>query len=108
LANKVPAKSRPQISKGGVANKKRPRSRAEDEELDSDKTNDEGEEIDELELRPPTDEETSGDEYQDETPAEKRLRLAKLYLDSVKEDLGTHSLLIISRKPPLSSVYSGR
>lgn len=29
----------------------------------------------------------SGEEDQDETPAEKRLRLAKLYLESVKQSL---------------------
>ena len=30
----------------------------------------------------------SGEEDEDETPAEKRLRLAKLYLETVKDDLG--------------------
>ena len=30
----------------------------------------------------------SGDEYEEETPAEKRLRLAKLYLTSVKRSIG--------------------
>jgi ribosomal RNA-processing protein 9 len=33
----------------------------------------------------------SGDEDAGETPAEKRLRLAKLYLQSVREDLGASS-----------------
>ena len=33
--------------------------------------------------------EGSGDEDEGETPAEKRLRLARLYLDSVKQGLGT-------------------
>lgn len=30
----------------------------------------------------------SGEEDEEETPAEKRLRLAKLYLESVKDGLG--------------------
>jgi ribosomal RNA-processing protein 9 len=88
-----PSQSRPSLAKGAGAAKKTRRSGAADEELDSDRTNDDGAEIDDLELRPPTDEETSGDEFQDETPAEKRLRLAKLYLESVKEDLGAHAFL---------------
>ena len=33
----------------------------------------------------------SGEENADETPAEKRLRLAKLYLESIKEGLGVNS-----------------
>ena len=38
----------------------------------------------------------SGEEDADETPAEKRLRLAKLYLESVKESLGvSHTPLLI-------------
>jgi ribosomal RNA-processing protein 9 len=57
-----------------------------DEEIQSDLSN---EDVDDIELRPPPDEVASGDEYEGETPAEKRLRLAKLYLDSVKEELGT-------------------
>ncbi|KAJ7072496.1 WD40-repeat-containing domain protein [Mycena amicta] len=64
----------------------RPRSkRSADEELDSDHTNDDGN-IDDLELAEKEDAGTSGDE-DNETPAEKRLRLAKLYLESVKEGL---------------------
>ncbi|KAJ6499451.1 WD40-repeat-containing domain protein [Mycena sanguinolenta] len=59
-----------------------------DEELDSDQTNDEGGDIDDLDLTADVDVDpgASGDEN-DETPAEKRLRLAKLYLESVKEGL---------------------
>ena len=62
-----------------------------DEELDSDHTNEEDGGIDDLDLRHESDlgPEDSGDEDEDETPAEKRLRLAQLYLDSVKEGLGT-------------------
>jgi ribosomal RNA-processing protein 9 len=41
------------------------------------------------------DEEPSGDEYEDETPAEKRLRLAKLYLESVKGSLGEFRLSML-------------
>ncbi|KAJ7188410.1 WD40-repeat-containing domain protein [Mycena filopes] len=60
-----------------------------DEELDSDQTNDEGGDIDDLDLTADVgvDPGASGDEDDDETPAEKRLRLAKLYLESVKEGL---------------------
>ncbi|TEB26796.1 WD40 repeat-like protein [Coprinellus micaceus] len=47
---------------------------------------DEGD-IDDMDLRADEEEEQSGDEYENETPAEKRLRLAKLYLESVKGSL---------------------
>lgn len=60
-----------------------------DEEL-SDKTDDDGEDIDDMDLRADDDEEISGDEYENETPAEKRLRLAKLYLETVKHSLGAY------------------
>jgi len=61
-----------------------------DEELDSDQTNEEDGGIDDLDLRHGLDSglEGSGDEDEDETPAAKRLRLAQLYLDSVKDGLG--------------------
>ncbi|TFK31410.1 WD40-repeat-containing domain protein [Crucibulum laeve] len=61
------------------------RSKAADEEL-SDRT-DEEEGIDDMDLRAEDIVEDSGEEDADETPAEKRLRLAKLYLESVKEGL---------------------
>ncbi|KAI6026011.1 WD40 repeat-like protein [Pisolithus marmoratus] len=61
--------------------------RVEDEELVSDRTDEDGIDIGDLDLRADDTLETSGDEDVDETPAEKRLRLAKLYLDSVKEGL---------------------
>lgn len=57
-----------------------------DEEL-SDKTDDDEGDIDDMDLRADDEEEQSGDEYENETPAEKRLRLAKLYLESVKGSL---------------------
>jgi ribosomal RNA-processing protein 9 len=70
-------------------------SRAMDEELDSDRTHDgDGSEIDDMDLRVSDVEESSGDEVEDETPAEKRLRLAKLYLETVKGDLGEYNLLL--------------
>ncbi|KZT64826.1 WD40 repeat-like protein [Daedalea quercina L-15889] len=62
-----------------------------DEEL-SDETGDDVDAggIDEMDLRAPNvdpDAYESGEEDEDETPAEKRLRLAKLYLDGVKQGL---------------------
>lgn len=74
-------------SAGRIQKKKGKRT---DEELDSDQTNEEDGGIDDLDLRHGVDSgpEGSGDEDEDETPAAKRLRLAQLYLDSVKEGLG--------------------
>ncbi|KAJ7045354.1 WD40-repeat-containing domain protein [Mycena alexandri] len=68
---------------------KRNGKRPVDEELDSDQTDDEGGDIDNLDLTADVDVDpgASGDEDDEETPAEKRLRLAKLYLESVKEGL---------------------
>ena len=70
------------------------KSKRRDEELESDATQDDdvgG--IDDLNLRV-SDEDpgASADEDELETPAEKRLRLAKLYLESVKEGLGAFHL----------------
>jgi ribosomal RNA-processing protein 9 len=66
--------------------------RKKDEELESDQTDDDGVGgIEDLDLRVVSDNEADaqeGEENADETPAEKRLRLAKLYLESVREDLG--------------------
>lgn len=75
-------------SKANGAPKKR--NKAADEELDSDRTDGEDGGIDDMDLRGDRDEDpgASGEEDEDETPAEKRLRLAKLYLESVKEGLG--------------------
>lgn len=64
-----------------------------DEEL-SDRTDeggDGGSGVEDMDLRVNMDEDdlgASGEEDENETPAEKRLRLAQLYLDSVKVDLG--------------------
>ena len=67
--------------------KRKPR---RDEELDSDETQEDGiDAIDDLDLRHGVDEPMrSDDEDTSETPAQKRLRLAKVYLDSLKEGLG--------------------
>lgn len=68
-----------------------PKRRAGDEEL-SDETQDEDDgDVDDMDLRAPDVDPNayeSDEEDEDETPAEKRLRLAKLYLDGVKEGLG--------------------
>ncbi|OCH84561.1 WD40 repeat-like protein [Obba rivulosa] len=65
--------------------------RAADEELSDEAHSDDAGGIDELDLRAPDvdpDAYESGEEDETETPAQKRLRLAKLYLDGVKQDLG--------------------
>ncbi|KAI6096342.1 WD40 repeat-like protein [Pisolithus croceorrhizus] len=79
----------PQRVNGSLATKPKPgkQKRVEDEELVSDRTDEDGVDIGDLDLRADDIPETSGDEDVDETPAEKRLRLAKLYLDTVKEGL---------------------
>ena len=61
-----------------------------DEDLDSDETQEnEFGGIDDMELRASdSDPGASGEEDDMETPAEKRLRLAKLYVESVKEGFG--------------------
>ncbi|KAJ3864630.1 WD40-repeat-containing domain protein [Lentinula novae-zelandiae] len=68
---------------------KKPKSKRLDEDLDSDQTSGLGDDDD---LRAPLDleDEVEGDDDPDETPAEKRLRLAHLYLDGVKEDLAAN------------------
>lgn len=76
-ATKQPNKSKPKLKK-----------RREDEELDSDRTDQDDAAIGDLDLRADDEPESSGDEDIDETPAEKRLRLAKLYLQNVTEGLG--------------------
>lgn len=73
----------------GVQPKFKPKKRRVDEELDSDRTDQDDAAIDDLDLRADDEPESSGDEDIDETPAEKRLRLAKFYLQSVTEGLGT-------------------
>lgn len=68
------------------AGSKSTKSKRLDEDLDSDQTSDAGDNDD---LRAPSDVEgeVEGEDDPNETPAEKRLRLAQLYLDGVKEDL---------------------
>lgn len=75
--------------------------RRADEELDSDQTNDEDGGIEDMDLRARSDSDAhaSGDEDEDETPAEKRLRLAQLYLNTVKEGLGECALDSINLTP---------
>ncbi|KAI9513484.1 WD40 repeat-like protein [Russula earlei] len=69
-------------SNGRVSVTKKRRARATDEDLNSDEA------LDDMDLRADeVDPNESGDEDADETPAEKRLRLAKLYLESVREGL---------------------
>ncbi|KAF8873797.1 hypothetical protein CPB84DRAFT_1798122 [Gymnopilus junonius] len=54
----------------------------------SDQTDEDGGDIDDMDLRAEeVDEGASGEEDENETPAQKRLRLAQLYLDSVKTGL---------------------
>ncbi|KAL5478315.1 RRP9 [Sanghuangporus weigelae] len=77
----------PSTSKKQVNGKGRPdgKTKRRDEELDSDATQDDN---DDLDLRASeNDENASGEEDELETPAEKRLRLAKVYLDNLKEGL---------------------
>ncbi|KIJ58424.1 hypothetical protein HYDPIDRAFT_113201 [Hydnomerulius pinastri MD-312] len=72
------------VKTNGVTQAKK---RPTDEELDSDRTDDDEGGIDDLNLRADVEPESSGDEDIEETPAEKRLRLAKIYLENVKEGL---------------------
>lgn len=72
--------------------------RSRDEELsDASNNEDGGTDIDDMDLRAPDVDPNayeSAEEDEDETPAEKRLRLAKLYLEGVKEGLGLGTLLL--------------
>ncbi|KAL0575191.1 pre-rRNA processing protein [Marasmius crinis-equi] len=79
-------KPNPRSTNGPTTSKRK----RQDEELESDQTNDEDGGVDDMDLRADTEDEhaDSGEEDLDETPAEKRLRLAKLYLQGVKEDMG--------------------
>ncbi|KAK7683594.1 hypothetical protein QCA50_013432 [Cerrena zonata] len=83
--SKKPSRSPANNLKRGPTQSKR---NARDEEL-SDQTSDDGDgDIDDMDLRAPdADAYESAEEDEDETPAEKRLRLAKLYLENVKQDL---------------------
>ncbi|KAF9224747.1 WD40 repeat-like protein [Gyrodon lividus] len=77
----------PKVNGVQFKSKSKPTKLAVDEELESDKADSGEGGIDDLDLRADLGPENSGDEDLDETPAEKRLRLAKLYLESVKEGL---------------------
>ena len=98
FASKKRKRATPDASKTKIARREKPKKRPADEELDSDRTDDDGN-IDDLDLRADDIPESSGDEDTVETPAQKRLRLAKLYLEGVKEDLGAchvHTTRILS------------
>lgn len=87
---KRPGDAGPSSSKKMPRNAKQnaPKGKRRDEELDSDKSGEETGNIDDMDLRAPSDDEVmEDDEDPDETPAEKRLRLAQLYLDSVKKEM---------------------
>ncbi|KAG8216000.1 WD40-repeat-containing domain protein [Butyriboletus roseoflavus] len=71
----------------GVQPKSKSKKPRRDEELDSDRTDQDDAAIDDLDLHADDEPDSSGDEDIDETPAEKRLRLAKLYLQNVTEGL---------------------
>lgn len=93
--SKKPARTtggRPTSGKGKQREIGKPRRRAADEELsDETQDEDEGAGVDEMDLRAPDvdpDAYESAEEDAEETPAGKRLRLAKLYLEDVKEGLG--------------------
>ncbi|EMD37163.1 hypothetical protein CERSUDRAFT_115074 [Gelatoporia subvermispora B] len=68
-----------------------PARKRNDEELSDETHSDDAGGIDEMDLRAPDvdpDAYESGEEDETETPAQKRLRLARLYLEGVKQDLG--------------------
>jgi len=74
-------------SNGRVSAKTKGKARATDEDLHSDGSASVA--LDDMDLRADeVDPNESGDEDADETPAEKRLRLARLYLESVREGVG--------------------
>jgi ribosomal RNA-processing protein 9 len=73
-------------SNGRVSAKGKGKDRTVDEDLHSGGSGSEA--LDDLDLRADeVDPNESGEEDADETPAQKRLRLAKLYLESIKEDI---------------------
>jgi ribosomal RNA-processing protein 9 len=76
-------------SNGRVSAKGKGKDRTVDEDLHSGGSGSEA--LDDLDLRADeVDPNESGEEDADETPAQKRLRLAKLYLESIKEDIGAN------------------
>lgn len=88
VSNAGPSKKRKPFKPGESSGSKK--QRKDDDELDSAGSDDDlGGNIDDLELRASdVDEKASGDELETETAAQKRIRLAKLYLQSVQEELG--------------------
>lgn len=78
-------------SNGRVSAKGQGKNRTVDEDLHSGGS---GSDLDDIDLRADeVDPNESGEEDADETPAAKRLRLAKLYLESIKEGIGASSSL---------------
>jgi ribosomal RNA-processing protein 9 len=97
-------KSKSSTSSGGPSQVKK---RIADEEL-SDATDEDGlGGVEDLDLRA-SDEEAyqSGSENENETPAEKRLRLAQLYLDGVKSSLGKPAVSQLQYAQPSRSSLS--
>ena len=88
--SKKPARAAPSKKRPGQPTV-RPKGRKRDEELsDATQDEDEGAGVDEMDLRAPDVDPNayeSGEEDEQETEAEKRLRLAKLYIQGVKEGL---------------------
>lgn len=82
--SKKPSRAPPNKRPALTQSKRKPR----DEELSDKTSDDEDGDIDGMDLRAPdADAYESAEEDEDETPAEKRLRLARLYLEGVKQDL---------------------
>lgn len=80
-----------------------------DEELSEQESSEEWGGIADMDLRTEDpDPGESGDEDEDETPAEKRLRLAHMYLDNIKESLGTSSHTKKPTHPKISPHFSRR
>ena len=89
----------PHISANGKG-----KARTADEDLHSDGS--ESVALEDMDLRADeVDPNESGEEDAGETPAEKRLRLAKLYLQSVREDLGA-SLPHLFTAPDVLTLFS--
>jgi ribosomal RNA-processing protein 9 len=105
LKDSGPSSSRKVLkaSNGHVsAREKKRKPRATDEELHSDGGGSEA--LDDMDLRADqVDPNESGDEDAGETPAEKRLRLAKLYLESVREGIGA-SVASLAVSDPMFSL----
>jgi ribosomal RNA-processing protein 9 len=86
LSERLVKKAKPSPGSATQTKKKR-----RDEELSSDSASSIGSE-DDARRNDDGDVGLSGEEDPEETPAEKRLRLAKIYLDNIKTTLGQYSL----------------